>query len=175
MDESVVEGAALDWFAALGYAVMHGPDLGPGGIVAERRDYGQVTLEDRLRGALVRLNPTLPIEAVEDSLRRLTRPEGPTLETRNRAFHRMLVDGITVEYRRPDGSIAGAQARLLDFDDPSANAWMAINQFTVVEGQHDRRPDIVLFVNGLPLAVIELKNAAAEDATVWDAFAQLQT
>ncbi len=175
MDESVVEGAALDWFAALGYAVMHGPDLGPGGIVAERRDYGQVTLEDRLRGALVRLNPTLPIEAVEDSLRRLTRPEGPTLETRNRAFHRMLVDGVTVEFRREYGSIGGAQARVLDFDDVDNNDWLAVNQFTVNENRHVRRPDVVLFVNGLPLALIELKNAAAENATIWSAFQQLQT
>jgi len=175
MDESVVEGAALDWLAALGYAVMHGPDLGPGGIVAERRDYGQVTLEDRLRGALVRLNPTLPVEAVGDALRRLTRPEGPTLETRNRAFHRMLVDGVTVEFRREDGSIGGAQARVLDFDDVDNNDWLAVNQFTVNENRHVRRPDVVLFVNGLPLALIELKNAAAENATIWSAFQQIQT
>ena len=93
---------------------------------------------------------------------------------RNRAFHRLLVDGVTVEYRI-DGSIRGAQARLLDFDDPDNNEWLAVNQFTVVENKHNRRPDVVIFVNGLPLGVIELKNAADEDATIWNAFQQLQT
>lgn len=174
--ESTVEEAALAWLAGLGWEVLHGPEIARGAPGAERASagYRDVFLERRLRDALSRLNPQLPADAVEDAYRKLTRT-APTLIERNRAIHRMLVDGITVEYRRPDGSIAGAQARLLDFDDPAASAWMAINQFTVVEGQHDRRPDIVLFVNGPPLAVIELKNAAEEDATVWHAFNQLQT
>jgi len=94
---------------------------------------------------------------------------------KNRAVHRMLVDGVTVEFRRKDGSIAGAQARVIDFGAPGNNDWLAVNQFTVSEGQHTRRPDVVLFVNGLPLAVIELKNPADENATVWSAFQQLQT
>ncbi len=175
--ESTVEEAALAWLAGLGWEVLHGPEIAYGAPGAERASagYRDVVLERRLRDALSRLNPQLPPDAVEDAYRKLTRTDAPTLMERNRAFHRYLVDGITVEYRRTDGSIAGAQARLLDFDDPTANAWMAINQFTVVEGQHDRRPDIVLFVNGLPLAVLELKNAAEEDATVWHAFNQLQT
>jgi type I restriction enzyme R subunit len=175
--ESTVEEAALSSLAGLGWEVLHGPEIAYGTAGAERASpgYRDVILERRLRDALSRLNPQLPADAVQDAHRKLTRSDAPTLIERNRAIHRMLVDGITVEYRRPDGSIAGAQARLLDFHDPTANAWVAINQFTVVEGQHDRRPDIVLFVNGLPLAVLELKNAAAEDATVWDAFAQLQT
>src|SRR5262249_47167228 len=87
----------------------------------------------------------------------------------------MVVDGVTVEYRRKDGSIGGAQARVIDFDKPDKNDWLAVNQFTVAEGQHTRRPDVVLFVNGLPLAVIELKNAADEDADIWSAFRELQT
>ena len=128
-----------------------------------------------LRQGLIRLNPALPIEAVEDAFRRIIRPEGPSLDARNRAIHRWLVDGVTVEYRRADGSIAGAQARVLDFDDPDNNDWLAVNQFTVAENKHNRRPDIVLFVNGLPLVVIELKNAADENATIWTAFHQLQT
>ena len=107
--------------------------------------------------------------------RKLIKIDAPSLIERNRALHRMLVDGVTVEYRRNDGSIAGAQARLIDFDDPDNNDWLAVNQFTVVEGQHTRRPDVVLLVNGLPLAVIELKNAADENADVWSAFHQLQT
>ena len=103
------------------------------------------------------------------------RSDAPSLVERNRALHRMLVDGVTVEYRRKDGSIAGAQARVIDFETPDNNDWLAVNQFTVSEGQHTRRPDVVLFVNGLPLAVIELKNPADENADIWTAFQQLQT
>jgi type I restriction enzyme, R subunit len=172
--ESVVEDAALAWFESLGYTVKHGPEIAPGELFAERGDYGQVILATRLREALVRLNPTLPTEAIDDAFRKIIRFEGATLDARNRAFHRLLVDGVTVEYRT-DGSIRGAQARLLDFDNPDNNEWLAVNQFTVVENKHNRRPDVVIFVNGLPLAVIELKNAADEDATIWNAFQQLQT
>jgi type I restriction enzyme R subunit len=144
-------------------------------LEAERADYGQAVLEDRLRQALARLNPALPAEALDDAFRKVMRPEGPTLEARNRALHRLLVDGVTVEFRRPDGSIGGAQARVIDFDDPDNNDWLAVNQFTVSENKHTRRPDVVLFVNGLPLVLVELKNAADENATIWSAFQQLQT
>ena len=175
--ESVVEEAALAWLEGLGYSFLHGPAIAVGEPGAERADpgYRDVVLEGRLRQALVRLNPDLPHEALEDAFRKLMRAEGPTLLERNRAIHYALVDGVTVEFRRNDGSIAGAQARVLDFDDPGANDWLAVNQFTVAEGQHTRRPDIVLFVNGLPLAVLELKNPADEEADVWKAFQQLQT
>ena len=175
--ESVVEDAALAWLGELGYTVKHGPEIAAGEPAAERSDpgYRDVFLEGRLRHALARLNRVLPPEALEDAFRKLTRLSAPSLLERNRAAHRMLVDGVTVEYRRKDGSIAGDQARLIDFDDPAKNDWLAVNQFTVAEGQHTRRPDVVLFVNGLPLAVIELKNAADENATVWAAWQQLQT
>jgi len=134
-----------------------------------------VVLELRLRDALARLNPDLPPEALDDAFRKLTRPEGATLEQRNRAVHRMLVDGVTVEYRRDDGSIAGAQARIVDFDGPENNDWLAVNQFTVVENRHTRRPDVVLFVNGLPLAIVELKNPTDDQASIWSAYQQLHT
>jgi type I restriction enzyme R subunit len=175
--ESIVEEAALGWLEALGYSVLHGPAIAVGEPAAERGDpnYRDVLLEGRLRQALVRLNADLPPDAVEEAYRKLIKVDAPPLIERNRALHRMLVDGVTVEYRRKDGSIAGAQARLLDFDDPDNNDWLAVNQFTVAEGQHTRRPDVVLFVNGLPLAVIELKNAADENADIWSAFRQLQT
>jgi type I restriction enzyme R subunit len=175
--ESVVEEAALAWLEALGYAVLHGPDIAVGEPGAERSDpsFRDVLLEGRLRHALVRLNPDLPPEALDDAYRKLTRVDAPSLVERNRAVHRMLVDGVTVEYRRKDGSIAGAQARVIDFDLPANNDWLAVNQFTISEGQHTRRPDVVLFVNGLAVAVIELKNSADENATVWSAFQQLQT
>lgn len=175
--ESIVEDAALAWLEALGYGVLHGPDIAAGEPAAERGDpnYRDVVLERRLRQALVRLNPDLPPEALEDAYRKLTRVDAPSLVERNRAVHRMLVDGVNVEYRRKGGSIAGAQAKVIDFDAPENNDWLAVNQFTVSEGQHTRRPDLVLFVNGLPLAVIELKNPADEEATIWTAYRQLQT
>jgi type I restriction enzyme, R subunit len=173
--ESVVEDAALAWLESFGWTVKHGPEIAPGELAAERADFGQVVLTQRLRDALTQLNPTLPAEVLADAFRKLTRPEGPTLEARNRAIHRLIVDGVTVEYRAADGAIRGAQAQVLDFDDMDHNDWLAVNQFTVTDHQHTRRPDVVLFINGLPLALIELKNAADEDATIWLAFQQLQT
>jgi len=173
--ESVVEQAALAWLESIGWQVAHGPEIAPDMPGAERADYGEVVLAGRLRDALLRLNPALPAEALEDAFRKLTRPEGAELVQRNRALHRLLVDGVTVEYRDAEGAIRGEQARVIDFDDVGANDWLAVNQFSVVENKHARRPDVVLFVNGLPLAVLELKNAANEDATIWSAFGQLQT
>jgi type I restriction enzyme R subunit len=180
--ESVVEEAALAWLEAVGWRIAHGPDIAPDMPAAERRDYSEVVLAQRLRDALARLNPALPAEALEDAFRKLTRPQAPDLMQRNRALHRLLVDGVTVEYRTREGEVRGAQARVLDFDDPAGNDWLAVNQFSVTDlpagqagNKHSRRPDIVLFVNGLPLAVLELKNAADEDATIWTAFQQLQT
>ena len=173
--ESVVEQAALAWLKSHGWSVAHGPDIAPDTTGAERTGYGEVVLERRLRDALARLNPDLPASALDDAFRRLTRPEGSTLEARNRAFHRMAVDGVTVEHRTDNGAIRGAQVRVIDFDDPANNDWLAVNQFTVVENKYERRPDVVLFVNGLPLGVIELKNPADEDATIWSAWQQLQT
>jgi len=173
--ESEVEHAALAWLESMGWQIKHGPDIAPGTPAAEREDFRQVVLHQRLRDALYRLNPDLPDEAIEDAFCKLTRLEGATLVARNRAVHRMLVDGVTVEYKRSDGSIAGAQVRVLDFEHPEDNDWLAVNQFTVIENKNNRRPDIVLFVNGLPLAVIELKNPADEQATIWSAFNQLQT
>lgn len=180
--ESDVENAALSWLESLGYSVLYGPEISPGGDTVtlplsrgERENFAQVVLESRLRDALARLSPGLPAGALDDAFHRLTRIDGPTLADRNRAFHRLLVEGVTVEYRRADGSIAGAQARVVDFDNPDNNDWLAVNQFTVIEDRNNRRPDIVIFVNGLPLAVIELKNAADEKATIWSAFRQLQT
>src|SRR5215510_7651720 len=173
--ESTVEQAALAWFESVGWSVWHGAEIAPGELAAERSDYGQVILAQRLRDALGRLNRGLPAVALDDALRKLPRPEGAELSARNRAVHRLLVDGVTVEYRTPEGEIRGAQARVLDFENTAANDWLAVNQFTVAENKHNRRPDIVLFVNGLPLAVVELKNAADENTTIWTAFQQLQT
>ncbi len=173
--ESDVEAAALDWLTSLGWKTAHGPDIAPDTPNAERADYGQVALERRLRDALAALNPGLPADALNDAFRKLTRPEGSSLDTRNRAFHRMLVNGVEIEYRDAEGRVRGDQVRVVDFENTTNNDWLAVNQFTVSENQNTRRLDVVLFVNGLPLGLIELKNPADEDATIRTAWNQLQT
>ena len=182
LTEADVEQIALDWLRELGWQVAHGPDIAPDTPNAERDDYGEVVLARRLRDALAALKPDLPASALEDALRKLTRPEGATLAARNRAFHRMLVEGVTVERYDGAGPTRWPHAKVIDFENPAANDWLAVNQFTVTEnvpsggaGRNTRRPDVVLFVNGLPLGVIELKNAADEDATIETAWRQLQT
>ena len=175
VNESVIEDATLEWFAELGYAIGHGPHIAPGEMAAERGSFADVVLAGRLRDAIWRLNPAIPEEARDEALRKVRRVGTPSLVQTNRAFHRLLRDGVPVEYARADGSIAGDHVRLVDFDKVSANDWFAVNQFTVIEGQNNRRPDVVVFVNGLPLGLVELKNPADENATIWSAYSQLQT
>ncbi|QNI70298.1 type I restriction endonuclease subunit R [Cyanobium sp. NS01] len=175
LNEAMVEEAALSWFQELGYVVLPGPQLAPGEPAAERESFSDVVLVGRLRDTIRQLNPAIPEEAREEALRKLLRLATPSLVQTNRAFHRLLREGVPVEYPRPDGSIAGDHVRLVDFAAATANDWLVVNQFSVSDGQHNRRPDLVVFLNGLPLGLIELKNAAAEDATIWSAYAQLQT
>ncbi len=173
--QSTVEDAALHWFEGMGYSILHGPDIAPGEPSAQRADFSEVVLANRLRSALSLLNPNVPEPARDEALRKVIRTETPSLVENNRRFHRLLTDGVDVEYRRPDGSIAGDKVWLFDFDDPDRNDWLVVNQFTVIENKHNRRADLAVFVNGIPLAVIELKNPGDENATVKGAFNQLQT
>lgn len=173
--ESVIEQAALAWLESIDYSVTFGLDVSPDGASSERDNYGQVVLNNRLRQSLLSLNPKVPSDAIEEAFRKLTKPDLPSLILNNHYIHRFLIEGVPVEYLRDDGSIAGDYVQVIDFDNPDNNDFLAVNQFTVVENKHERRPDIVLFVNGLPLAVIELKNAADDKATIWTAFNQLQT
>ncbi len=175
LNESLVEEAALEWFGELGYAVGHGPHLAPGEPASERDSFGAVVLEGRLREAIRRCNPKAPEEAREEALRKVLRVGGVSLSQTNREFHRMLRDGVEVPMRQADESYRTAPLKLVNFTDPEANDWLVVNQFTVIEGQNNRRPDLVVFLNGLPLAIIELKNAANEEASIWSAYAQLQT
>ena len=175
LNEGTVEDITLGWFRELGYDIAHGPTLAPGEPGAERETYSDVLLAERLRVAIERLNPSIPTEAKDEALRKVLRVDGPDLITANRRFHSMLRDGVEVEYTRADGSIAGDHVRLVDFTKTENNNWLALNQFTVVEGQVNRRPDVVVFVNGIPLSVIELKNPTDENATIWTAYEQLQT
>jgi type I restriction enzyme R subunit len=173
--ESIVEDAATEWFGALGYSVVAGPSIAPGEPSAERASYADVVLEGRLREALQRLNASAPAEAIDEAFRKLTRISSPQPIDANHELHYYLVNGVNVEYLRADGTIGYDPVRVLDFDAPDQNDWLVVNQFTVTEFGHTRRPDIVVFVNGLPLAVLELKNAASENATIWNAFQQLLT
>src|SRR5688572_6614464 len=129
LTDATVELAALDWLADLGYIIVHGPDIAHGEPGAGRASYGDAVLVERLRAARARLSPAVPAAALDEALRKVLRPDSPSLLVNNRAFHRMLVDGVTVETRRPDGSIAGAQVRLVDFVNVNANDWLAVNQF----------------------------------------------
>jgi type I restriction enzyme, R subunit len=157
ISESTVEAAALHWFESLSYTVLHGPEIAPGESAAERTDYAEVVLENRLRNALARLNRTVPDTAIEEAARKVMRTETTSLVENNRRFHKLLTDGIDVEYRRPDGSIAGDKVWLFDFERPERNDWVVVDQFTVVENTRNRRPDLVVFVNGMPLAAIDMK------------------
>jgi type I restriction enzyme R subunit len=172
--ESLIEEAAIEWFKELGWAIKFGPELAPGELYSERSDFDKVFLEKRLKFALSKLNPDLSPEVIEDAFRKFTQPEGPDLVARNRNTHRYLIEGINVEYKTRS-EIRGSQVRVIDFETPENNDWLVVNQFTVIENKHNRRPDIVLFLNGIPLGVIELKNAADESATMATAFNQLQT
>ena len=175
--ENDVEQAMLEWLASLGWSVAHGPDISPPDAKtpgSERDTYRDVVLRHRLADAIARLNPHIPAGARDDALRRVLSPNVPALVSANRQLHRWLVDGVPVEYQR-DGETRGDRVRLLDFADVSANDWLAVNQFSVQGAKLTRRPDVVLFVNGLPLVVVELKNPGDEDADIWAAWNQLQT
>ncbi|WP_332445703.1 type I restriction endonuclease subunit R [Dehalococcoides mccartyi] len=173
--ESIVEEATLGWFKDLGYQYLLGPDIACDGVAPERASYGDVVLLKRLQTAMIALNPNIPVEALEDAFEKVTRSESPSMVLNNRKFHKMLVDGIDVEYRLDDGRIVGDKAWLIDYENLERNDWLVVNQFTVVEGQRNRRPDVVVFINGLPLALIELKNPADENATIKGAFNQFET
>ena len=175
LTESIVEDAALDWLKGLGYEILSGLVIAPGETAAERADYKQVFLFDRLQTKLEDLNPKIPLEGLQEALRKLRLVNHPTLIENNRAFHRLLVEGVDVEFRNADGQIVHDKVWLIDFANPEANEFLAVNQFTVEEGHFNRRPDVVVFINGIPLAVLELKNIADESATIRKAFDQFQT
>ncbi len=178
MTEDQLEQETLAWLADVGYTPLYGPELAPDGSMPERANYQQVLLVERLRGAIARLNPDMPRAAREDALQQVRDLGIPALLSANRRFHQLLVAGVPVEYQK-DGETRGDLARLIDWSDPSNNEWLAVNQFSI-KGQvnknaHTRRPDIILFVNGLPLVLLELKNPADQNADIWKAFDQIQT
>ncbi len=174
MTEDQLEQEALSWLADVGYQFIHGPDIAPDGISPERIDYRQVVLVERLRSAIDRLNPGIPLAARQDALQQVFDLGIPALLSANRYFHKLLVTGVPVQYQR-EGETIGDFVRLIDWTTPANNEWLAINQFSIQGPNHTRRPDIILFVNGLPLVLVELKNPADENATIWKAFDQIET
>ncbi|MCE1246231.1 MAG: type I restriction endonuclease subunit R [Firmicutes bacterium] len=174
INETVLEEAAIEWFKALGYEYFNGGEIAPETPGAERDGYPDVILRGRLTDAIGKLNGNIPPEALVDALKKVMVTQSSSFLKNNRDFHQMLTCGVDVEYMSPDGYIKGDKVKLIDFEDPVNNSWLVVNQFTVIEETHTRRPDMVVFVNGLPLAVIELKNAADEKTTIWNAFNQLQ-
>ncbi|CAJ0699158.1 type I restriction endonuclease subunit R [Ralstonia wenshanensis] len=174
MTEDQLEQETLGWLSEVGYGRCFGPDIAPDGANAERADYRQILLVERLRGAIARLNPSIPLAAREDAVRQVQDLGIPVLLSANRRFHQMLVGGVPVEYQK-DGETRGDFVRLIDWADTAANEWLAVNQFSTKGPHHTRRPDIILFVNGLPLVLLELKNPADENADIWKAYDQIQT
>jgi type I restriction enzyme R subunit len=172
--ESAIEAFAIELLEKQGYQYLYGPDIAPGGVKEERKSFEDVLLFDRLKRAINTINFRVPVEAREDALKQIQRFGSQELIVNNEAFHRMLTEGIRVSYRK-EGVERGDWVLLIDFDHPENNEFLVINQFTVFEGNINKRLDVVLFVNGIPLVVIELKNPADELATVNTAFKQIQT
>ncbi len=175
MTESEVEEAAIEILNELGYDYVFGPDISPDGPSPERKSYDEAVLIERLRSSIDNLNPKLSNEVKEDALKKVLKTLTPDQITTNETFHEMLVNGVDVEYRNHEGRVVGTKVWLIDFNNPDKNRFLAVNQYSVIEQNHSRRADIVLFVNGLPLVLIELKNPADEEATLKTAYDQIQT
>lgn len=174
MTEDQLEQEALGWFVDVGYICLHGPDIAPDGNAPERSDYRQVILANRLRRAIADLNPSIPLAAREDALAQVLELGISSQLSANRRFHQLLVAGVAVQYEE-DGETRGDFARLVDWAEPSRNEWLVVNQFSIRGPHHTRRPDILLFVNGLPMVLVELKNPADQNADIWRAYDQIQT
>lgn len=174
MTEDQLEQEALGWLGEVGYETLYGLDIAPDGETPERANYRQVLLEERLRIAVDRLNPTIPVAARADAIQQVIDLGIPSPLSANCRFHQLLVTGVPVSYNVA-GETRGDFVRLIDWSDPARNAWLAVNQFSIRGPHHTRRPDIILFVNGLPLVLLELKNPADENADIWKAYDQIQT
>ena len=173
ISEDHIEQVIIQEFIDIGYEYINGVEISPEGLYQER-EYNEVVLKNRLQEAIAKINPTIPYEAREEALKKVLRSDSPELFQNNYQFHQYLTDGVDIEYRK-ENRIAGDTVWLVDYENPLNNEFLVVNQFTVIEGNVNKRPDVILFVNGLPLVVIELKNAADENANVNAAFNQLQT
>ena len=173
--ESNLEHTLIEWLQEQGYCYAFGPDISPGGQDDERHDYGTVVLKNRLKQSLLRINGKLPVEAIDEAMRQVLHPQHPTLIQNNHTFHKFITKGIDVQLRQPDGSYRTQKVWLSDQNNPENNEFLAVNQLTIIENKHTRRPDVIIYINGLPIAVIELKNPTDENATIEAAYNQLET
>jgi len=172
MNEQQLEDLCIGWFQETGWQFVHGPDIAPDGANPARADYRQVILRDRLLAALARINPHIPAAALEQAAHELLTVSEPLLIARNRRVHRLLLSGVGVKWSVGDDKKSDL-VQFIDFANPHNNDFLLVSQFTVTGSKQPRRPDLVAFVNGLPLAVIELKNPANEQTDIWDAFNQI--
>lgn len=174
ISEDDLEQMSLEWFQEIGYTFIHGPLLAPDGETPERDDFRQVVLTGRLRSALTKLNPGVPATTIESAVLQLANPNTPGLLASNRQFHRWMTTGLPITYMDGNQEV-GIRLKVIGFDDPKSNDWLVVNQLAIQGPKHNRRPDVVVYLNGLPIAVLELKNPADEKADIWAAFNQLQT
>jgi type I restriction enzyme R subunit len=174
INEDQVEQLAIEWFKELGYDYLHGYDIAPDSSTPERNNYQEVLLSNRLNTALTKINSTLPSYAIDEAIHLLQKPQHTTLIQNNREFHKMLLKGISVDIKTENGT-KGDFVKLIDFETPENNDFLVVNQFTIKGTKGNRRPDLVIFINGLPISVIELKNPADENADIFKAYNQLQT
>ena len=172
--EEDIENISIEWFKEIGYSFVHGPDLAHNGKSPEREDFRKVILIERLRTALKKLNPEVPSATIESAVLQLTNRNIPGLLSSNRQFHQWMTTGLPITYMDGDQKI-GIRLKIIGFDDPASNDWLVVNQLEVVGSKRTRIPDVVVYINGLPIAVIELKNPTDEKADIWAAFNQLQT
>ena len=175
LSEAAVELALLEQLRGLGYSIEQEENIGPDGHRPERESHDEVVLKKRFESAVALLNPGLPLEARQDAIRKVMQQELPSLLEENRRLHRLITEGVDVEYYADDGTLTAGKVSLINFEQPEQNDWLAVSQFVVIAGQYNRRPDVVVFVNGLPLGVIELKAPGSGNATLVGAFNQLQT
>ena len=169
LTEEDLENLSIEWFKEIGYEFAHGPDIAPDGNSSERVDFRNVFLKERLRSALIRNNPEVPSKTIDSAVLKIINPNIPGLVASNRQFHLWMTKGLPISYMEGNQEI-GIRIKIIDFDNPDKNDWLAVNQLAISGPKNNRRPDVVIYINGLPIAVIELKNPANSKTDIWDAF-----
>ncbi len=172
--EEQVELQSIEWFKELGYEYKDGYEIAPEGANPERDDFRQVILEERLRSALIRINPDIPSQIINNSMPEIINPDISSLLSCNREMHKLVTKGLKVSFNQNNEEIVN-RLKLIDFENIDNNDWLVVNQFEIQGDKRLRRPDVLIFINGMPMGVIELKNPADEQADIWSAYSQLQT
>ena len=157
INEEILEKTSIEWFKEIGYEFVHGPDIAPDSNSPERDDFRKVILEDRLRSVLQILNPQVPTKTIDTAVLQITNPNIPGLLASNRQFHSWLTTGLPISYMQGNQEV-GIRLKVIDFENPNENDWLVVNQLAVHGSKNNRRPDLVVYINGLPISVIELKN-----------------